>query len=64
MILQENGPRKIAIAGLGGVEKSQVALELVHHTRDKYAEHSIFWIPPTSIESIEQAYLISANSYA
>ncbi|KAN0075017.1 hypothetical protein V8E54_007628 [Elaphomyces granulatus] len=53
----EQGLRKIAITGLGGVGKTQIALEIAYQIRDKKLEFSIFWIPATSVEKIEQAYM-------
>ncbi|KAF2192161.1 kinase subdomain-containing protein, partial [Zopfia rhizophila CBS 207.26] len=50
-------PPKFAITGLGGVGKTQVVLELAYRTREKYPECSIFWIPATNDESLQQAYL-------
>ncbi|KAN0070150.1 hypothetical protein V8E54_011731 [Elaphomyces granulatus] len=49
--------RKMAITGLGGVGKTQIALEVAYQVRDRKPECSIFWIPSTSIEMIEQAYM-------
>jgi nucleoside phosphorylase/tetratricopeptide (TPR) repeat protein len=49
--------RKMAITGLGGVGKTQIALEIAYRIRDKKPEFSIFWIPATSVEKIEQAYM-------
>jgi nucleoside phosphorylase len=46
-----------AITGLGGVGKTQVALELAYQVRDKHPQCSVFWITSTSLESIEQAYV-------
>ncbi|KAL3475217.1 purine and uridine phosphorylase [Aspergillus californicus] len=57
LIMRENGPRKVAICGLGGVGKTQIALELAYRIRNMNTECSIFWIPCTSPESVEQAYL-------
>ncbi|KAN0066858.1 hypothetical protein V8E54_015030 [Elaphomyces granulatus] len=52
-----NQVRKMAITGLGGVGKTQIALEIAYQVRDRKPECSIFWIPSTSIEMIEQAYM-------
>ncbi|KAN0070946.1 purine and uridine phosphorylase [Elaphomyces granulatus] len=48
---------KMAITGLGGVGKTQIALEIAYRIRDKKPEFSIFWMPATSVEKIEQAYI-------
>ncbi|EED12703.1 kinesin light chain, putative [Talaromyces stipitatus ATCC 10500] len=56
-ITLNDGPRRIAITGLGGVGKTQVALELAYRIRDRDTECSIFWIPCTSYAMIEQAFL-------
>jgi hypothetical protein len=56
-ILSKDKVRKMAITGLGGVGKTQIALELAYQIRDKKPECSIFWIPSTSVEKIEQAYM-------
>ncbi|KAL3468693.1 P-loop containing nucleoside triphosphate hydrolase protein [Aspergillus californicus] len=50
-----DGPRKLAITGLGGVGKTQIALELAYRMCDQEPECSIFWIPCTSYEAVEQA---------
>jgi NB-ARC domain-containing protein len=49
--------RKMAITGLGGVGKTQIALEVAYQVRDRKPEFSIFWIPSKSIEMIEQTYM-------
>ncbi|KAN0076626.1 hypothetical protein V8E54_006768 [Elaphomyces granulatus] len=56
-IVSKDRVRKIAITGLGGVGKTQIALEIAYRIRDKKPEFSIFWIPATSVEKIEQAYI-------
>ncbi|KAL3485592.1 hypothetical protein BJX62DRAFT_242816 [Aspergillus germanicus] len=52
-----DGPKKIALAGLGGIGKTQIALELAHRMKDRDAEYSVFWLSCNSPESIEQAFL-------
>jgi len=47
--------QKIAVTGLGGMGKTQIALELAFRTRNKYEGCSVFWIPATSPENIQQA---------
>jgi len=48
---------KVAIMGLGGVGKTQLALELAYRLRIKDKNCSIIWIPAINRESLEQAYL-------
>ncbi|KAL4733122.1 hypothetical protein BDV11DRAFT_210457 [Aspergillus similis] len=55
LIRQNHGPSKIAICGLGGVGKTQIALELAYRTRERDPELSVFWIPCMSYASFEQA---------
>ncbi|KAE8418203.1 hypothetical protein BDV36DRAFT_295425 [Aspergillus pseudocaelatus] len=57
LIFERQGPGKIAISGLGGVGKTHVALELAYRVRERDPECSVFWIPCTSPEIIEQTYM-------
>ncbi|KAL8741826.1 MAG: hypothetical protein Q9190_005609 [Brigantiaea leucoxantha] len=47
---------KLALVGLGGVGKTQVALELAYTVKEHWPAYSIFWVPAVSAESFEQAY--------
>jgi tetratricopeptide (TPR) repeat protein len=50
-------PGKIAIWGLGGIGKTQIALQLAYHTRDKYSDCSVLWMSAISAEGLEQAFV-------
>ncbi|TLD07205.1 hypothetical protein PgNI_10384 [Pyricularia grisea] len=47
---------KIAVSGLGGVGKTQLALELLYRLRDKGEEFSAIWVQATTMESLDQGY--------
>ena len=47
---------KIAITGLGGMGKTQVAIELLFQIREKDHDCLIIWIPATRMESLHRAY--------
>ncbi|KAE8390298.1 nucleoside phosphorylase domain-containing protein [Aspergillus alliaceus] len=61
LIMEPNGPGKVAIYGLGGIGKTQIALELAYRMRNRDPECSIFWVTCTSYESVEQAYMSIAS---
>ncbi len=48
--------QKAAIVGLGGIGKTQVALQFAYWAKTQQAEYSIFWVPALSRETFEQAY--------
>ncbi|KAK7193328.1 phosphorylase superfamily protein, partial [Paraphaeosphaeria sporulosa] len=47
---------RVAIIGLGGVGKTQIALEYAHRLRERQPDCSVFWIPVTNVESMLEAY--------
>jgi hypothetical protein len=51
----EQDCQKIAVVGLGGVGKTQVALQFAHSVLEKHADVSIFWMHALSSETFEQA---------
>ena len=55
-LLVEQDRAKVAIAGLGGIGKTQVALSFAYSVKEKHPEFSVFWVPALSVESFEQAY--------
>ncbi|KAH7402447.1 hypothetical protein BKA66DRAFT_448776 [Pyrenochaeta sp. MPI-SDFR-AT-0127] len=52
----ENQPTRIAITGLGGVGKTQIAIELAYRTKDRYPKCSILWLPASNSEGVHQAF--------
>ncbi|KAI9652560.1 MAG: hypothetical protein M1821_008367, partial [Bathelium mastoideum] len=48
--------QRVAITGLGGIGKTQVALELAYRIQDEMSDCSIFWIPAINKEGLEQVY--------
>ncbi|KAK8128013.1 hypothetical protein PG984_009121 [Apiospora sp. TS-2023a] len=53
---QENDCQRIVIEGLGGVGKTQIALEAVYLFRKRYPDCSVFWVPVVSMATFEKAY--------
>jgi hypothetical protein len=60
-ISEEDQTVRVAITGLGGVGKTQLALELAYRTRAEHRNCSVIWIPVTNQESLDQAYLNTAQ---
>ncbi|KAL4945291.1 hypothetical protein BDV06DRAFT_39310 [Aspergillus oleicola] len=61
MIFSPKGPTKVALSGLGGIGKTQVALQLAYRARDRDNGCPVIWIPCTSVETIEQNYVTAAK---
>ncbi|RKK87424.1 hypothetical protein BFJ68_g17050 [Fusarium oxysporum] len=49
------GRRKAALVGLGGIGKTQIALQLAYWIKEKKQDYSVFWVPALSRASFEQA---------
>ncbi|KAI1767803.1 TPR-like protein [Hypoxylon sp. FL1150] len=48
--------QKLAVFGLGGVGKTQVALQFAYWVKDNKPDYSVFWVPVVSKASFDQAY--------
>ncbi|KAK3905061.1 hypothetical protein C8A05DRAFT_41968 [Staphylotrichum tortipilum] len=53
--------QKATIVGLGGVGKTQVALQLAYWTKKHRPDFSIFWVPALSNATFEQAFTAIAR---
>ncbi|OCL00243.1 FabD/lysophospholipase-like protein [Cenococcum geophilum 1.58] len=53
----ENRCERVAIVGLGGAGKTQIALEFTYRLRQKCPDCSVFWVPVTNLESMQEAYM-------
>ncbi|KAL8365128.1 hypothetical protein RB595_004105 [Gaeumannomyces hyphopodioides] len=51
----EDDPPRVALVGLGGIGKTQVALQLAYLTQENKSGWSVFWVPALSMASFEQA---------
>lgn len=51
---------RVAITGLGGIGKTQLALELAYRIHQKKG-WSVLWIPATDAESFHHAHLLIAQ---
>ncbi|KAH7038361.1 uncharacterized protein B0I36DRAFT_284513 [Microdochium trichocladiopsis] len=49
--------RRVALVGLGGIGKTQIALRFAYNTKESRPDYSIFWVPVLSHGSVEQAYV-------
>lgn len=45
----------LALDGLGGVGKTQLALQFAYWVKDNHPEYSVFWVPVLSCESFQEA---------
>jgi tetratricopeptide (TPR) repeat protein len=57
MLSSEIRCERVAIIGLGGVGKTQIALEYAHQLRQSQPDCSVFWIPVTNVERMLETYL-------
>ncbi|KAF2139228.1 uncharacterized protein K452DRAFT_337374 [Aplosporella prunicola CBS 121167] len=48
--------RRAALAGIGGVGKSQIAIEYCYRFRDRHPQSCVFWVQATTKARIEQSY--------
>ncbi|KAH7115661.1 hypothetical protein EDB81DRAFT_862240 [Dactylonectria macrodidyma] len=60
---QHTGPvGRMALVGMGGFGKSQVAIQFAHHLRDTSPQTSVFWVHASSKPRFEEAYRSIADN--
>jgi len=57
ILFAEGQPSNVTITGLGGVGKTQVVLELAYRVRMRFPACSVLWLPASSAEHLQQAYV-------
>ncbi|GKT67552.1 regulatory protein AfsR [Colletotrichum tofieldiae] len=48
--------QRTTVVGLGGIGKTQVAIEVAYRVRDAHPDCSVFWVPAVDISMFENAY--------
>lgn len=56
MLFIKKNYQRLAVVGLGGMGKTQVALQLAYGLKDDQPDYSVFWVPAMSDLSFSQAY--------
>ncbi|KAI6389995.1 hypothetical protein MCOR23_009770 [Pyricularia oryzae] len=55
-IAHPNACQRTVIHGLGGIGKTQVAIEAAYRVRDTYPECSVFWVPAVNMTMFDNGY--------
>ncbi|KAF5986489.1 hypothetical protein FCOIX_1548 [Fusarium coicis] len=53
-LLFEQRQQKVALVGLGGIGKTQIALQLAFWVKENKPDYSVFWMPALSMAGFEQ----------
>lgn len=61
-LLVKKDCQRVAISGLGGIGKTQVALQFAYSVKQDYPEFSIFWIQAMSMETFERGCMEMATA--
>ncbi|KAJ5987969.1 kinesin light chain [Penicillium waksmanii] len=56
-LLIDKDCQRMAISGLGGIGKTQVALQFAYFVKENYPEFSILWLQAMNMETFRQGYM-------
>ncbi|KNB16589.1 hypothetical protein FOXG_14414 [Fusarium oxysporum f. sp. lycopersici 4287] len=62
-LLFEERRQKVALVGVGGIGKTQIALQLAYWVKKNKQDYSVFWVPALSHASFEQACMQIADAF-
>ncbi|RWA07116.1 hypothetical protein EKO27_g7979 [Xylaria grammica] len=54
--LKSTSQTRASLFGLGGVGKTQIAIEYAYRLRDKYPDMSVFWVRASSVDQFRQSF--------
>ena len=52
----EDACQRLAVDGLGGVGKTQIALEAAFRLQKEHPYHSVCWVPAIDVTNFERAF--------
>ncbi|KAH6842416.1 hypothetical protein B0I37DRAFT_196979 [Chaetomium sp. MPI-CAGE-AT-0009] len=61
LLFKDDSPTRVALFGLGGIGKTQIALQYAYWVQHELGDVSVFWVHAASAEQFEKAYTAIAK---